>query len=254
MKQSKNILLVCAFLLACVTGCQNHSSVAQPVTQDDDELDQVIEEAVGEGSIDGINNQNENDELKKYISKTVLLADGEEIESEEWVGEEKRCYRVRICFTEQPEGEYKHSRDYFFYMEGEEITSFEVDYPSLNDEDWDSDRYVGDACDFNAKLEDVTFDGKEDIVIFLGHQGTRGVMYNCVYIYTDTGFVYCKSFEEIPNYNIDVENELITGQITSSAASYSAMQYSYDASENRFVEINCTDYEYDVTSGEYIAK
>ncbi len=85
MKQSKNILLVCAFLLACVTGCQKHSSVAQPVTQDNDELEQVIEEAVCEESIDGIYNQNENDELKKYISKTVLIADGEEIESEEWV-------------------------------------------------------------------------------------------------------------------------------------------------------------------------
>ena len=129
-----------------------------------------------------------------------------------------------------------------------------IDYPSVNDEDWDSDRYVGDACDFNAKLEDVTFDGKDDIVIFLGHQGTRGVMYSCAYIYTDMGFVYCRSFEEIPNYDIDTENMLITGRITSSAASYSAMQYSYDSSENRFVEINCTDYEYDEASGEYIAK
>ncbi len=79
-------------------------------------------------------------------------------------------------------------------------------------------------------------------------------MYSCAYIYTDMGFVYCRSFEEIPNYDIDTENMLITGRITSSAASYSAMQYSYDASENRFVEINCTDYEYDEASGEYIAK
>ena len=32
------------------------------------------------------------------------------------------------------------------------------------------------------------------------------------------------------------------------------MKYSYDVTENRFVEINCTDYEYDEASGEYIAK
>ena len=197
---------------------------------------------------------NKTNELMKLAIKSVQLFDDEEIESEEWVDDEKRCYRVRICYKEQPEGEYKHSRDYFFYMDGDDIKSFEVDYPSVNDEDWDSDRYVGDACDFNAKLEDVTFDGKDDIVIFLGHHGTRGVMYSCAYIYTDTGFVYCRSFEEIPNYDIDTENMLITGRITSSAASYSAMQYSYDSSENRFVEINCTDYEYDEASGEYIAK
>lgn len=44
--------LVVLGLLACVTGCQKQSSGAQPVSQENDEVEQVIEETVNEGSSD----------------------------------------------------------------------------------------------------------------------------------------------------------------------------------------------------------
>ena len=267
MKRLKTILLLC--ILSCALGCRNQntdvvsddsssvnpetlaadtidtSSDTQSVAEEENEPEQEIEEAA---------DSDENEEVNLLINETVQLSDDEEIEAEEWVDDEKQCYRVRICYKEQPEGEYKHKRDYFFCLDGDNIISLEVDYPSKKDEDFYTDRYVADACDFNAKLEDVTFDGKKDLVIFLGYQGSRGCMFSCAYIYTDSDFEYCKSFEGIPNYKIDIDNKQITGWITNYNGSYSEMQYSYDSAKNEFTEIKCTNYEWDEASGEYVEK
>lgn len=264
MKRLKSIVLVC--ILSSAIGCQQANTDMVPI---DNYAIEIIDESPVEVQIDqgtvteseeetdvllSNDDLSENEKINQMVSKTVQLSDEEEIESKEWVDDEKQCYRVRICYKEQREGEYKHKRDYFFYFDGDKIVSLEVDYPSTKDEDFDSDRYVAAACDFNAKLEDVTFDGKKDLVIFLGYQGSRGTMFSCAYIYTDTGFEYCKSFEGIPNYVIDIDNKQITGRNTNSAGSYSEMQYSYDSAKNEFTEINRTNYEWDEASGNYVVK
>lgn len=189
--------------------------------------------------------------IDSLIEQKVVLSDDEEIEAGEWVDSDKKCYRVRICYKEQPENNYKHKRDCFFYSEDEKTYTLEVDYNSKFDS-YDKDRKVGDACDFNAKFEDVTFDGKDDLIIFLGHFGSRGVMSSCAYICTDEGLEYCRSFEDIPNYKLDSENKNITGHLTSSANMYSDMKYVYDGSKNEFIETEKKDYIYDESLEKYV--
>ncbi len=191
------------------------------------------------------------EEVNNLIESNVVLSDDEEIESREWVDADKKCFRVSICYKEQPENGYKHKRDYFFYFMDEKVLTQEVDYSSRNDPSA-TDRIVFDACDFNAKLEDVTFDGKEDLIIFLGYSGSHGMMLSCAYICTDDGLEYCRSFEDIPNYGIELANNTVTGHITHSAGTYAKMQYKYDKSKNEFAEVEKIEFEYDEALGEYV--
>ncbi|WP_248404827.1 hypothetical protein [Butyrivibrio fibrisolvens] len=70
-------------------------------------------------------------------------------------------------------------RHFFVDDDGKEV-SFDVGYPSKSDS-MDSDRYVYNACDFEAEYIDVTFDGEKDIVISLGHAGVIGDTVHCAY-------------------------------------------------------------------------
>lgn len=65
---------------------------------------------------------------------------------------------------------------YFFYVD-DTIAAIVVTYPSSTEVG--SARHVYTACDFEAKLEDVNFDGLDDLVIFLGHSGAQGAMVHC---------------------------------------------------------------------------
>lgn len=55
---------------------------------------------------------------------------------------------------------------------------------------------VRGGCDFVAHFEDVTFDGKEDLIISVGDSKTAH--YYCTYIYENNGFRYESTFEKIP--------------------------------------------------------
>jgi len=93
---------------------------------------------------------------------------------------------------------------------------------------------VWDACDFDAYFEDVNFDGHEDLIIFLGHAGVHGTEIYCAYIYTEEGYCYNSTFEDIPNYEVDKENKVIKGYNVDNAAEIS--QYIYVYENNKFIE------------------
>ncbi len=173
-----------------------------------------------------------NVDVDKRVEEIVeLVDDNEKIESMEWV-EENRCYRVRIQYIDTPKGEYEHKRDYFFYVD-DEIGAIVVTYPSSDEVG--AGRYVYDACDFEAKLEDVNFDGLDDLVIFLGHSGAQGAMVNCVYLNYGGVFAYNASFEQIPNYQIDKDKNLIIGSYRGDANTHVECSYKYDYDTNAFV-------------------
>lgn len=160
-------------------------------------------------------NSSENDTDKKDVS----LESDQIIEAESYIDSEEECYRVSIGRKESVEGEYDHVKDCFFVnVDGKEI-SFEVEYPSKT-ASMDTDRYVFDACDFEAEYVDVTFDGQKDVVISLGHVGASGDMAHCVYVYEDGEFVYVKSFENIPNYSINEEEKCIEGVVNGEKTKY----------------------------------
>ncbi len=163
--------------------------------------------------------------ISDCISKTIFLSDDKKIEYQEWVDEDKTCYRVAVRYKEEQTDRYTHCEDYFFFVNDEDIMTTYVDYSK---EKSGADRYVWNACDFEAYLEDVTFDGNPDLVISLGHAGAGGDLVYCAYVYKDGEYVYAKSFESIVNYKLDNENKCIVRN------GDSLCTYIYDG--NSFVE------------------
>ena len=151
-----------------------------------------------------------NAEFDEFINNTIELLPEEEIEFTEWV-EEGECFRVALQLTEEPEDRYRHNRDYVFVKKDDTVKYIVVDYMSDYTDVRSVERYVDAACDFKTEYEDVSFDGNKDIVIFLGHYGSRGIEHSCAYVCTDGEFVYTKSFEDIPYFSVDDKEERIYG-------------------------------------------
>lgn len=177
----------------------------------------------------------EEERLKEAVEKSVVLEKGTEVEAYEWLDEEKTCLRVRVQYVEQPQGEYRHKEDYFFFVNEQQIQVLYVDYPGKDFENIDKDRYVWDACDFDAYLEDVTFDGHKDLLISLGHAGSHGTSVFAAYIYKDGVYDYTPSFGSIPNYEVDQAQRCIRGHNVDSADSITFYCYIYD--QNEFVQV-----------------
>lgn len=247
MKARKYLTLCSVIIALTLSACSSTGTAETSV-----ESSSAVSESSQEETISTTTEQTSaDDKIGDLKAQNVVLSDDEEIESEGWIDAGDKCYRVGICYKEQPEEGYQHKRDYFFCFMDEDTQVLEVDYPPHDALD-DAERLVGSACDFNAHLEDVNFDGKEDLIIFLGHAGAHGVQYSCAYLCTDEGYEYCKSFERIPNYSVDTENQVVAGQLTSSARSISKVQYVYDEAAKEFVKTSEKDYEYDEELGDFV--
>lgn len=202
------------------------------------------------------------EKLLKAIEENVILGDDEEIEACEWVSgqesdyeweykrewgridREKRCLRIWVRYKEPPPDNYQHKEDYFFFVEGEDIQVLHVDYPTKDFENIEKDRYVWDACGFPAYFEDVTFDGQDDLILSLGHAGSRGDSVHAVYVYEEGFYCYKPGFEEIPNYEVDVEEQVIRGWANDSAVSSATYIYKYQNGD--FELISCENYDTDI--------
>lgn len=182
--------------------------------------------------------------LIEIIEENVILSDGTEIKACEWVDGEKSCLRIRVQYKEQPSDNYQHKEDYFFFLEGEDILTLHVEYPTKDWHNMEEDRYVWDACDFAAYLEDVTFDGRNDLVIFLGYAGSHGDLVHGVYVYEDGFYCYKPGFEDIPNYETDVKEQVIRGWSIGSAISSTTYVYKYQNGD--FELISYEDYDTDI--------
>jgi hypothetical protein len=181
--------------------------------------------------------------IDDMVMSTVVLEPYEEIEKMDWVDEEKRAFRVWVQYKEEdePDDEYRHIRDYFFFSDGV-ASSLMVDYPSWRD--WKADRHPEAVCNFSAHFEDVTFDNHDDLLIFLGQAGNCGVNIYAAYIYENGQYVYNNSFEEIPEPEIDSDNKLIKGWVRDSAVAYVDFTYRYDEIQNCFTLILTETYEW----------
>jgi hypothetical protein len=162
--------------------------------------------------------QEQQDEDINYADGIILEPD-QIIEAEGYIDSEEICYRILISRKKSVEGEYDHVKDIFFVEKDNDVISLEVEYPSKL-EAMDSDRYVFDACDFEAEFIDVTFDGNEDIVISLGHAGSHGDIVHCAYVYEDSKYVYISSFEEIANYRINEDEKCIESVVGEEVTKY----------------------------------
>lgn len=188
-----------------------------------------------------------NEEVKAFVEQTVVLSEDTMMEAYEWV-KESEVLRARVQYKEQPEDNYIHKEDYFFFLaDGKVVESLYVDYPTKDFENMDKPRYMAEACDFGAHMEDVTFDGREDLIISLGYGGSA--TFACAYIATEDGFKYNQSFEAIPSYEVDVQGQVIRGSNTHNAVSYSDYEYRYE--NESFVLVSQRDFEYNEATGQH---
>lgn len=95
----------------------------------------------------------------------------------------------------------------------------------------DLDEYFGlipTASDLVLET-DVDFDGKNDILLWLGHFGNQGLIRYACYLSRDEGVVACPSFSDIANPAVDAENRVILSSWKNWAVSHSyAMYYFID--------------------------
>lgn len=264
----KRLLVGCVMAIALV-GCTNASGevaseneaiygeesvseevvIAEETIITDDSISDNMINGENEGKIDDLAEKEDetvellmagcpdNDYIDEQVKATVVIAGDEMIEDMGWVDDTDRCYRVSIRYITQPENAYSHVRDYFFFAD-EGTQPLIVTYSDGHNVDFDEERDVYDFCDFAAKFEDVNFDGNDDLIIFLGHQGSRGVMSSCAYIYNNGQYEYNYSFEQIPNYSLDYDNNLVLGFMTDSASTHRDMSYKYDADSKSFVLVD----------------
>ena len=191
-------------------------------------IEDISEDIVGNETYTDFETYIEDDSFDSYVRESICLSDDEEIESFGWI-EDQVCFKVSIRRTYNIEGEYSHLSDYVFVNEGDKYTYVNITYP-LKGDSFDSDRYVWLYNEFIVKYEDVTFDGKKDIVVSLGYQGTQCIAINCAYINVDGQFIYEKSFESIPNYSVNDNEKCIEGF-------YEDYMCKYIYEDGQFIEI-----------------
>ena len=174
------------------------------------------------------------------IVNYVELSDDTMIGSSYFVDEEELRLRVEIEYKEEKERTYKHKADYFFFFDEEHKMQgyLYVDYPNKeNEDDMSEDRYPHNVCAFEAHFEDVTFDGFEDLVISLGCQGKYGTDIHCVYVYKEDGvYEYEKSFEDIPNYSVNMEEGIIEAWVQVDSFEEEWIKYVYEDGEFKETE------------------
>lgn len=193
-------------------------------------------------------------DAETYINEYVIISDDTEIEGYEWMQCDKGLQtselvlRVKIQFKEEPADTYRHKEDYFLFINENGAVSqmLVADYEDkgihvrLNEgTECENNHYLGEGCDFDARFEDVTFDGKEDLIIFVGN--SRHASYYCAYIWEDDGFRYEKTFEHIPSYEVKEDEKVICGSDTDGMGWYVDVVYEYKDGE--FVPVNYIEKE-----------
>lgn len=188
-------------------------------------------------------------EEETYINNYVVLSDDTEIAGYEWMQYDGNpVLYVKIQYKEQPENAYQHKEDYFLFMTQDDEVSkvLAVDYEDKGihiglDEETEcaGNHSLGEGCGFDAHFEDVTFDGRKDLIISVGN--SRHAAYYCAYICEDDGFRYEKTFEHIPSYEVKSDEKVICGSDTDGMGWFADMTYEYK--DGKFVLTDCVEKE-----------
>lgn len=209
-------------------------TVKYPIETGTDGIERIdISEYTGE--IEGTN-------ISEYIDKYVALTGDTEIERWEMLNHNgENILRIRVGYHQDDlRGTIQgHKEDYFIFINGDQESVLQVGY---------EDKDIGMACGYDAVFEDVTFDGNDDLLIWLGDFGPSRIY--CAFIYENGQYRYEKSFENIPSYRVDTENHVISGMNRNSAVSHT--YYTYEYQNGEFVEVEERTIDLEYQDGVYI--
>lgn len=199
-------------------------------------------QAADEAAWDAWYQENFNEEVIWYEAQPdlSLTAQAEETLRKNGIDIPKDCYirrvtvipseefyieRVWVDYLVQPENAYKHCEDYYFFYDKETGDFLNCLHEKV------SDYEPYEACSFFAHMEDVNFDGREDIVIHNGYTRTN-VAYRA-WLQTEDGFfVYCPEFlEKMGDYELDFEQQAVIGRCSDGSGSVIIGWYHFEETE-----------------------
>lgn len=153
-----------------------------------------------------------------FVTEDSYIKNVTELETNDYYG-----FRIWVDYLEGEESSDTHKEDYFFFYEKESEELFQILY-------FDAEYCnVGKFCGFEEHFEDITFDGKEDLLISKGDfNWCEGYQ---AYVWTEDGFEYIPF--GIDSYRVDKEDKTIWGTNKSKQSCYRDSGYRYE--ENRFV-------------------
>lgn len=216
MRKLTVICIICLFLSGCIVkerGCivkvwdtQSTITTAESEVIDSEQTDEELNDKITDKNV------------QTYIDEYVILTDEIEAEDYLWMKHDnKNVLRILIGYKEKPVNSYQHKEDYFLFFDEDDIVEqvLQVEYGDKGIHIWKNgtecadSHDLGEGCGFDAFFEDVTFDGNDDLIISVGN--SRHASYYCAYIYENGSYRYERTFEHIPSYEVDRENELIYG-------------------------------------------
>ncbi len=177
-----------------------------------------------------------------YIEEYVMLDEKTEVEAYEWMEtKDINILHVKIQYKELQEDMYRHKEDYFIFIkDGDVFQVLPVDYSDKGihlryneGTPCEGNHELGEGCSFDAHFEDVTFDGNEDLLIWVGN--SRHASYYCAYVYENGIFRYERTFEHISSYQIDDQNKMIRS--TDMKENGEQLELLYKFVDGKFVEI-----------------
>lgn len=135
----------------------------------------------------------------KAVADELKISDDELIENVRWLNEEQSVLQIMI--GEKQSGQVKHERDVIYYSFENQISSFDIDY------NVDGHRQPDENANYYAYLEDVTFDGQDDILISLGgdlkdESSADKYARSCLYECKEGKYEYNDKFEVLGEYSV----------------------------------------------------
>lgn len=218
MKQLKSLLAVCSCAILLLAGCRDEEQNASRAPADRAEGKE--ETLSGSAKDAGIPYEQE---LLNYVS----VQEGYQISD---YGEYEGTEYSWAVFNMRQEDEQGENISLYWEIavlqEGSVIQVLEV-------EDGEHGAAFPAAADMVTET-DVNFDGKQDILIGLGHFGNQGaVVYKC-FLGGESGLIYCPSFSEIANPSLDHTAQVVRSQWRNSASSHGWGIFKFTGTE--FVE------------------
>lgn len=247
--KKKHLAMICSMFCIFLLGCtdqkemeatiEDSQQVVQEVSTEEDTKESTEENTEMQNSTNPyktvlITDETEIDkEVVKYIDQYVELTDETAVEQYTWVRRDGGdILQIGVRYQDAEPGTIQgHKEDYFIFLNKESDTQqvLYVDYEG---------KFIGEACSYIAHFEDVTFDGNEDLLIHLGY--TSHAVYYCAYIFEDGEYRYEKTFEHIPSYEVDQENQVIHGSDTDGLGWIYEATYQYE--NGHFVTVEENEY------------
>lgn len=257
--KAKELLFVLSFFCFCLIGCKNKDINNIELELENTDIiitvsPELNDKKITDNNISVTENRKSNDKSEDKLNDVDIsnydmnnikksledagysIAEDEYIAGTEWVpSEQYQCLRIMTDYIEQPEDAYQHKADYFIFYDDSKENIIDMLYINY------TDKWLGSANDFKSYMTDITFDGREDLIISLGDSGASS-MY-CAYINSDTGFRYEPAYSDIPSPKVNYENKTIEGWCRNSAISYTDFIYIY--SNGQFICTKMLHYEWD---------